>query len=224
MTDQHAVYTPPAGYPILTPLYDIGVRLSTREKRWRRDLVDLIEPKCNEVLLDIGAGTGSLAPLLATKNPATTYFGIDPDEDAIQIARKKAGRAGIDAEFNHELFSVATVAKWPAPDIATLCLVLHQVPYDEKLRLLCDINEALKPSGRLFIADYGEQQSRLMRVLFRATIQQLDGVSDTQPNADGALVPLMEQAGFLSITECKRYQTITGLILIYGATKASADE
>ena len=57
MTDQHAVYTPPAGYPILTPLYDIGVRLSTREKRWRRDLVDLIEPKCNEVLLDIGAGT-----------------------------------------------------------------------------------------------------------------------------------------------------------------------
>ena len=119
---------------------------------------------------------------------------------------------------------MATVAKWPAPNIATLCLVLHQVPYEEKLRLLCDINEALKPGGRLFIADYGEQQSRLMRVLFRATIQQLDGVSDTQPNADGALVPLMEQAGFLSITECKRYQTITGLISIYGATKTSADE
>ena len=56
MTDQHAVYTPPAGYRILAPLYDIGVRLSTREKRWRSDLVDLIEPKCNEVLLDIGAG------------------------------------------------------------------------------------------------------------------------------------------------------------------------
>ena len=38
MTDQHAVYTPPAGYPILTPLYDIGVRLSTREKGGVEDL------------------------------------------------------------------------------------------------------------------------------------------------------------------------------------------
>lgn len=74
MTDRHAVYTPPAGYRILTPLYDIGVRLSTRETRWRSDLMGLIEPKGNEVLLGTGAGTSSLAPLLAKKNPETTYF------------------------------------------------------------------------------------------------------------------------------------------------------
>ena len=49
---------------------------------------------------------------------------------------------------------MATVAKWPAPNIATLCLVLHQVPYDEKLRLLCEIYEALKPGGR-FVAEFG---------------------------------------------------------------------
>ena len=28
-------YTPPAGHHFLTPLYDVGVRLSTREKLWR---------------------------------------------------------------------------------------------------------------------------------------------------------------------------------------------
>ena len=56
-------YTPPAGHHFLTPLYDVGVRLSTRETVWRSALVELMSPKEQDVLLDIGAGTGSLAPL-----------------------------------------------------------------------------------------------------------------------------------------------------------------
>lgn len=214
-------YTPPAGHHFLTPLYDIGVRLSTRETVWRSALVELVSPKEDDILLDIGAGTGSLAPLLARKNPATSYFGIDPDQDAIAIARKKARRAGIGAEFAQGLFSAGGVADWPAPTVATLCLVLHQVPLDEKLRLLREIHSALQTGGRLYIADYGEQRSWLMRRLFRATIQKLDGIADTQPNADGVLVPLMIEAGFSDARELKQLNTITGSISILCAVKGS---
>lgn len=169
MTEQ-ANYTPPAGYSFLTPLYDIGVRLTTREVKWRKTLVGLITPNDNDVLLDVGAGTGSLAPLMAQANPAITYLGIDPDENAIEIARAKAQRAGIDVEFKRTMMSADAVADWPAPNIATLCLVLHQVPLAEKRRLLSEVHSVLEPGGRLFVADYGEQTSWLMRKLFRATI------------------------------------------------------
>src|SRR3546814_11780519 len=52
-------------------------------------------------------------------------------------------------------------------------------------------------------------RSWLMRMLFRSTIQRLDGVSDTQPNADGVLVPLMAQAGFVQIQPVPRSEEHT---------------
>lgn len=214
-------YTPPAGHHFLTPLYDIGVRLSTRETLWRAALVELIAPLDNDLLLDIGAGTGSLAPLLARKNSATRYLGIDPDAAAIAIARKKASAREIKAEFIHAPFSAAAIAAWPAPSAATLCLVLHQVPLAEKLRLLREIHEVLRPDGRLYIADYAEQRTWLMRKLFRATIQKLDGYTDTQPNAEGVLMPLMIEAGFSEVSEMRQFNTVTGSISILRGTKGA---
>ena len=214
-------YTPPAGHHFLTPLLDLGVRASTRERVWRNALFELISPKDSDILLDIGAGTGSLAVLLAQRNAATRYFGIDPDRHAVEIARTKARRAGIEAEFAHKLFTADAVADWPAPSLATLCLVLHQVPLDEKLRLLREIHTVLQSGGRLYIADYGEQRSWLMRKLFRATIQKLDGIADTQPNADGVLVPLMVEAGFSDVRKLRQLNTITGSISILSGAKGA---
>lgn len=216
---QELAYTPPAGHHFLTPLYDVGVRLSTREMLWRAALVDLIAPEDSDVLLDIGAGTGSLAPILAKRNPATQYIGVDPDAAALAIARNKASARGIRAEFIHAPFSAEAIAAWPAPSVATLCLVLHQVPLAEKLRLLLEIHQVLQPDGKLYIADYGEQRSWLMRKLFGATIRKLDGYADTQPNADGVLIPLMIEAGFSEVSERRQFNTITGSISILSGTK-----
>lgn len=213
-------YTPPAGHHLLTPLYDLGVALTTREALWRNRLVELLSPQDDDVILDIGAGTGSLASLLAKRNPATRYFGIDPDQAAIDIAQAKAAREETSATFKVAHFSQDAVSSWPKPTKATLCLVLHQVPLDEKLRLLRAIHSTLDAGGMLFIADYSEQRSWLMRTLFRSTIQRLDGLSDTQPNADGVLVPLMAQAGFVQIEEPAQFNTITGSISILKGIKA----
>ncbi len=215
-----AAYTPPAGHHLLTPLYDLGVALTTRETLWRSRLVELLSPQDDDIVLDIGAGTGSLATLLARRNPATRYFGIDPDQAAIDIAQAKAAREGTSPVFKVAHFSQNAVSSWPKPTKATLCLVLHQVPLDEKLRLLRAIYSTLNVGGMLFIADYSEQRSWLMRTLFRSTIQRLDGVSDTQPNADGVLVPLMAQAGFAQIEEPAQFNTITGSISILKGIKA----
>ena len=218
--NQGAAYTPAAGHHLLTPLYDLGVALTTRETLWRNRLVELLAPQDDDIVLDIGAGTGSLATLLAKRNPATRYFGIDPDQAAIDIAQAKAAREGTSPTFKVAHFSQDAVSNWPKPTKATLCLVLHQVPLDEKSRLLRAIHSTLAAGGALFIADYSEQRSWLMRTLFRSTIQRLDGVSDTQPNADGVLVPLMAQAGFAQIEEPAQFNTVTGSISILKGIKA----
>ena len=87
-------YTPPAGYSFLTPLYDIGVRLTTREAKWRRALVGLITPDDDDVLLDVGAGTGSLSLLIAPAMRRSPIWGsIRTAMLSRSLARKRGARA-----------------------------------------------------------------------------------------------------------------------------------
>src|SRR5690606_35182255 len=98
-------------------------------------------------------------------------------------------------------------------DAVVSSLMFHQVPMAEKQAGLAAMHAALRPGGRLLIADYG-RQCGLMRLLFRLTIQRLDGVVDTQPNADGMLPQLVAEAGFRNVREAARIHTITGTIAL----------
>lgn len=142
-------------------------------------------------------------------------IGIDPDEEALAIARAKADAAGADIRWERGF--ARDIASSPADALVT-SLMFHQVPMAEKRAGLAAMYAALRPGGRLVIADYGRQRG-LMRLLFRLTIQRLDGVTDTQPNADGALPELVRAAGFDNVREAERIHTATGTIALIAAER-----
>jgi len=219
--DKVKSYTPAAGYHWLTPFYDFGVAILTREKVWRSSLLRHIAPAPTDVFLDVGAGTGNLAAAMAKAEMAGRYFGIDPDPAATAIAREKLRNSKFFAEFRVGYFSASAVSDWPRPSKATLCLVLHQVSDAEKARILGEIWHSLADDGELYVDDYGMQRTQLMRGLFRLTIQQLDGVRDTQPNADGMLPLMITEAGFVEVRELEQFRTVTGSISILAAKKTN---
>jgi hypothetical protein len=59
----------------------------------------------------------------------------------------------------------------------------------------------------------------MMRFLFRQTVQRLDGIEDTQSNADGVLPDLISKVGFIDIVESDVIPTLTGSISIYKAKR-----
>src|SRR3546814_15937392 len=63
-------------------------------------------------------------------------------------------------------------------------LVFHQCPMEIKQAIAAQMHRLLRQGGQLFIADYGEQRSHQMRMLFRQ-IQWHDGVEYTETNARG---------------------------------------
>lgn len=212
-------HTPPLGFAALTPFYDHVIAAMTRETVWRGLLVKHLDAQAGEDILDVGAGTGSLAIAITKDEPGCTYRGVDPDADAVSIARRKAANAGSRASFEVGNLLARPDREQQCVDKIVCSLVLHQVPIKEKRRLLSAMFKWLRPGGRLLIADYGLQPTRAMQIAFRATVQLIDGKVDTQPNADGILPRLIEEAGFLNIELLDGTNTSTGRIDIIGASK-----
>lgn len=212
-------HTPPLGHKALTPLYDLAIAALTRERVWRKAFVHEIAPQMHNRILDIGSGTGSLAVALYSQMSDINYVGVDPDIEAVRRARQKTAKANIDARFVRGFFSKEERYFDQPPDKIISSLVLHQVPIAGKQRIIKEIYESLRTGGSVHIADYGFQRSAIMRVLFRITVQALDGVEDTQPNADGVLPKILNEVGFNGVTESTRIPTPTGTISIYCGQK-----
>ncbi|MBL8569884.1 MAG: methyltransferase domain-containing protein [Phreatobacter sp.] len=214
--DQHMTYTPAAGYHWLSPLYDLGVASLTREKRWRRALIAQVGPDSRDIILDVGCGTGSLLVLLGKAAPSARLIGIDPDPAMLARARKKAETAGVRAEYHLGLARQAVELLGAVrPTKIVSSLVLHQVSLEEKAASLAAMSSALEPGGHIHIADYGLQRTPLMRTLFRASIQNLDGRANTEPNAKGALLELMRSAGLREVEETLVIPTVSGSVSLY---------
>lgn len=207
-----ASYTPAAGRFAPTWLYDAGLALLTREKVWRRALLAAIAPRDGDVILDVGCGTGSLAILLKRTAPGVRVVGLDPDPEALAIARTKAEAVGVEIEWRSGFARDAGAAG--TFDKVVSSLVFHQVPVAEKRAGIAAMIAAARTGGRVVIADYARQDRWAMRQAFRI-VQALDGREHTQPNADGFLeVELAETMG-RPVAPASRIDTATGSISIF---------
>ncbi|MFD7414535.1 class I SAM-dependent methyltransferase [Kitasatospora purpeofusca] len=216
-------FTPAAGRFAPVRLYDPVVAL-TRERLWRSLVAMHVAPRPEDVVVDVGCGTGSLAVLLNRVEPRATVIGVDPDPEALEVARRKAaatdGAAGGTPEWRLGMGdAVAGTVGAGTADTVVSSLVLHQCPVPMKRAVLTAMHETLRPGGKLVIADYGKQRTAAMRLAFRF-VQLADGKADTQPNADGILPRLIAEAGFENVRESETVATLTGSLSLYVARRA----
>lgn len=212
-----ASFTPAAGYSALTPVYDLAIRLLTRERQWRDALLDQVSPRPGQIILDVGCGTGTLAVLLKRRAPGARIVGLDPDPQVLGLAAEKARRAGVGIEW-HQGFA-EEAAKLGQFDHVVSTLVFHQVPPEGKIAGLAAMFEAARPGGALHVADYCRQPGWLMRRLF-GIIQALDGRINTQANADGAVERMLATLTGTSVRPEKIVRTPTGAISLFRIDKA----
>lgn len=184
-TKKNAPHT--AGRVLHQPwLYDL---LGAKMSKGRDTLLELAAPKPDEAVLDVGCGTGTLALAIAAGTGAADVTGIDASAEMIDMARRKAAKAGSGVTFQ-----VAVIEDLPFPtetfDLVTSSLMLHHLPTDLKRAGIEEVRRVLKPGGRFLVMDFAREShspaGHLLSILGRGR----------GPRTADGLVAMLTHAGF----------------------------
>jgi ubiquinone/menaquinone biosynthesis C-methylase UbiE len=204
-------------FPSLTRLYDPVIRLTTRESRFKRLLLEGAGLESGQRVLDLGCGTGTLALLAKERQPAAELTGLDADPAMLAQARTKAERAGVELELT-EGYSTALPYPDESFDRVLSSLFFHHLNPEPKRQTAREIHRVLRPGGELHVADWGAPSDPLMATAFLG-IQLLDGFSNTAENRRGKLPAIFAKAGLGDAEQTGRLRTVFGTLALYRARR-----
>jgi len=209
-------------YDLITIVLSYG-----QDRRWKRRLADLAQPRRGDAVLDLATGTGDIAFVFASLG--ARVVGLDITNRMIELARAKAP-AGSETAF-----LVGDMLALPFPtssfDIVTTGYGLRNVP--DLPRAVDEILRVLKPGGRAVSLDFDRPSNRLVRTLYLWYLSLVGGAlgwllhrdpdtyryipaSIRQYPGAGQVGRLMETRGF---SHARHYRVLGGLMAIHHAVK-----
>jgi demethylmenaquinone methyltransferase/2-methoxy-6-polyprenyl-1,4-benzoquinol methylase len=203
-------------YDLLNRVLSLGTELS-----WRRRALDLARLGESGRALDVGTGTGDFAlALLARSSGTASVTGIDISGGMLEIAERRAARAGLGSRYER---LVASVESLPFPDAAFDVVMAGFVIRNvgDIPRGLREMRRVLRPGGCAVILDLHTPRNPTVRRLYRAysfISPRLAGALGSDPEAyrylprsieafydPEALATLLQDAGFRRV----RFERLT---------------
>ena len=112
-------------------------------------LLDLVDLKPGERLLDVGCGSGERTQALAERQPLAHCFGLDADPAMIRTAKEQYSSSGLLVSFYQGDVRCDIPMEDGPYDVVFSNAALHWVPQAEQA--VASISQALKPGGRLIV-------------------------------------------------------------------------
>ncbi len=198
----------------LTPVYDLFARLFFPEKQFKRDLIARARIAPGHCVLDVGAGSGTLAIMVKQIHPEVQMTGVDGDPQILAIARQKASHAGVEVTFD---LGNAAALSYPdgSFDRVLSSLVFSLLGREDKQLALCESYRVLRSGGELHIADFGPPHTWWGRLL-APLMRRFEPISD---HLDGLLPGMFREAGFENVAESARFATVFGTLTILHGRK-----
>lgn len=217
MTGKTKTITPALRFDLLTPAYDVVVRFSTREARFKPLIIGAMALTGNETVLDVGCGTGTLLKGIGTRFPSLQLIGLDADPKILRIAARKLRTAGVESDLVLGN-STQMVFRSESVDAVVSTLFFHHLNQEQKQATVDEIWRVLRPGGTVFVADWGYPTGKIQRLAFYQ-VQLLDGFETTQNHVLGEPMCLFQDSNFRSVEEFAHLRTIFGTLRIFKATK-----
>jgi SAM-dependent methyltransferase len=211
-------FLPAMRFNFLTPFFDLVVRATMRETRFKRELLEHAAIESGHKVLDLGCGTGTLAILAKERVPSAELVGLDGDPKILDLARAKTDAAGVKVSYHHA-FSTQMPYESDSFDRVLSTLFFHHLSTDDKRTTLEEVGRVLKPGGELHIADFTKPSDPLMALVF-SVWRPFDGLERTRVNARGELGAMVSAAGFQGVAEHTKLRTGIGTLGLLSAVRS----
>jgi demethylmenaquinone methyltransferase/2-methoxy-6-polyprenyl-1,4-benzoquinol methylase len=130
-----------------------------QDPRWRRALVDAVDPRPGERVLDVACGTGLVTASLVRRG--ATVVGLDQSEQMLTRAR---GRLSGRATFVHGEAEQLPFADGEF-DALTFTYLLRYV--DDPRHTMDELARVVRPGGRIGMVEFGVPHSPPLRAAWR---------------------------------------------------------
>lgn len=217
MAGRRQQYVPALRFDALTRVYDPIVALTSRERGFKRRLLEHARIKAGESVLDLACGTGTLAIEIKKDVPKAKVSGVDGDRAILQRAQRKAKDAGVKVEFTPGLSNELPYDD-RSFDVVVSTLFFHHLTDEAKADTAEELRRVLRLGGRALIADWGRPQDPLMRAMF-VYVQLLDGFRNTTSNVRGKLPEFLREAGLTRVAVVDRMRAPLGTIEIISGVR-----
>jgi ubiquinone/menaquinone biosynthesis C-methylase UbiE len=209
-------YIPALTYDRLTALYDPVLRITTRERRFKDQLLEQAALEPGMRVLDLGCGTGTLAVWAKQRHPDAELIGLDGDPEVLERGRRKAAAAGVDVTLDEGL-SFDLPYEDGLFDRVLSSLFFHHLKPDAKAATAREVTRVLRPGGELHVADFGPPPGDPVGWLGAQLLQRFDGLENTRDNVRGALPRIFSEAGLADARERGRMRVLFGSLSFYSA-------
>ena len=153
-----------------------------REREERTDLlIDKLPLQADDVVADIGAGTGYFSFPMARRVPQGRVLAVDIQQEMLDILTARAAELGID---NVEpVLGSATDPRLPAGGVDLVLIVDAYHEFSHPREMGAAIAKALRPGGRLVLIEYRGEDPRV-------PIKPLHKMTEAQAKAEMVAVGL----------------------------------
>jgi ubiquinone/menaquinone biosynthesis C-methylase UbiE len=194
-------YLPAMGKRSLLPFYDVFTTLfGAKDAQWQLVAQAALPP--GGTVLEIGCGTGNVLMSAKRAAPGATLIGLDPDPEALAVARRKAARAGVEIQLDRGFADQLPYADGSVDRVLS-SFMFHHLPGDQKLDALREVRRVLAPGGSLHLLDFDHQEPAPLHRLLRPK-------RGHRHAPGGTVQAMMAEAGLVDVVEVGRGKSVMG--------------
>ena len=136
-----------------------------QDPRWRRALIDAIDPRPGQRILDVATGTGLVAFGLARRG--AEVVGLDQSEDMLATARRRLGAHPELARRVSLIQGQAERLPFADAEFDALSFTYLLRYVDDRAATMRELVRVLKPGGRIGMVEFAVPSSPALRALWR---------------------------------------------------------